>query len=94
MPDKFLSLKDIINTEPSLHGIREIIKRGDVVGKFYDIFPDLKNVVEPVKVEKSFIYLHVENSTWRSELKFREKALIEKINKYFNENIITKVKFI
>jgi hypothetical protein len=90
----FLSFKQIIDTEPGLHGIKELIKRSDTVTKFYKIFPDLKNVVTPVKVEKNSIYLHVENSIWRSELKFRERAVIEKINKHFNETLVTKIKFV
>jgi hypothetical protein len=94
VPKDFLSFKEIINTEPALNGFKELIKRSEVVLKFYEIFPDLENVVTPVKVEKSSIYLHVENSIWRSELKFREKAVVEKINKYFKESLVTRVKFI
>jgi Dna[CI] antecedent, DciA len=90
----FLSFKEIINTEPGLIGVKKLIKTSEVVLKFYEIFPDLKNVVVPIKLEKEAIYLHVENSIWRSELKFREKVFIEKINKFFKEDLVTKIKFI
>ncbi len=93
MPDGFSSLGDIIKNEPSLEGIRKIISQSDVVLEFYKIFPDLEKIVVPVKVEKKVLTFRVENPAWRSELKFKEKFIIEKINKHFEHEIIKYIRF-
>jgi hypothetical protein len=65
----------------------------EVLDSFNELFPDLKKVVRVSKVEKKTIFLKVENSVWRSELKFRESIIIEKINSFFGEERIKHVKF-
>ncbi len=93
MPDGFKSLKEIFNSNPGLKKIKSIIDENDVVNDFYKIFPDLKKIVKPVKVEKGIVTLKVENSVWRSELKFKETEIIEKINSFYKEKRIIKIKF-
>jgi Dna[CI] antecedent, DciA len=94
MPDRFESLKIIFETEPGLKVIRNIVKSGDVIAEFYKIFPELKKVVKPVRVDKRILVLISENSVMRSELKFKEKLVIDKINGYFKENRIKGIRFI
>ena len=94
MPDDFKSLPDILGKEKAFEKVRKAAKEYDVLEKFGDIFPDLKKVAEAVKIENGVLFLHVENSVWRSELKFRQSSLIEKINKKFNEKIIKTVRFV
>ena len=94
MPDDFKSLPDIIGKEKAFEKVRKAAKEYDVIEKFAEIFPDLKKVAEAVKIENGVLFLHVENSVWRSELKFRQSRLIEKINKKVNEKIIKTVRFI
>ncbi len=94
MPDGFLSLSDIFNKEPAFEGLRKLIKQSDVVADFFKIFPDLEKIVIPVKVDKKILFLRVENASWRSELKFRESIIIDKVNKYFKEECISKIRFI
>ena len=45
-------------------------------------------------MEKKVLFLRVENSVWRSELKFRQKLIIERINNHLKEDIIKSIKFI
>ena len=94
MSDGFKSLSDIINKEPGFEKIRKTIHQADVVVEFNKIFPEFEKVVSPVKVERMILNLKVENSAWRNELKFREKDIVNKINKFFGEQRITKIKFI
>jgi hypothetical protein len=94
MPNGFVSLSDAFNKEPMFDGLRKIINESDVVAEFNKIFPDLEKVARAVKVEKKVLYLHVENPSWRSELKFRENILVEKVNKFFKDERIYKVRFI
>jgi hypothetical protein len=94
MHNGFLSLSEIFNTDPALARVRNIVKESDVTIEFYKIFPDLEKVAEAVKVEKTVLILRVENPAWRNELKFKENLIVDKINSYFNEIRINRVKFI
>ena len=94
MHNGFMSLSEIFNTDPALARVRKIVKESDVVTEFGKIFPDLVKVAEPVKVENTILLLRVENAAWRSELKFKENIIIDKINNYFKEMRINRVKFV
>jgi hypothetical protein len=93
MPN-YKSIAEVINNEDALKNIRELIRKADVIEEFNVIFPDLKKIAKAVKIEKKVLFLSVENSVWRSELKFKQKVIIDKINNHFNETIIKSVKFI
>ncbi len=94
MPDSFKSLKEVFDKEPRLKGLKNIINAYSVVADFHIIFPEFNKMVVPVKVEKKRLFLTVENSIWRNELKFKEKEIIEKINNHFKIEIIKWIKFI
>jgi hypothetical protein len=94
MHSSFKSLKEILRNERSLAGIRELVDSSDVIVKFHEIFPNLKKVAIPLSCEKKVLKLKVENPAWRNELKFMETELIEKANKFFNEQRINQIRFI
>ncbi len=93
MPD-FRSIEEIFNTDTALTNVRNFVKQADVVLMFPKIFPDIKKFVDAVKLEKQVLFLRVENSVWRSELKFRQKLIIERINNHCAENVVKSIKFI
>jgi len=93
MPDGFKSLKDVFRSEPQLSNVRRMVKSAEVVLDFYRIFPELEKVVKPENVDKMFLKIKVENSVWRSELKFKEFEIVRKINNYYNEERIKGIKF-
>ena len=93
MPDNFKSLGEVFKREPAFKNLREVIKSSDVVNDFYKIFPDFEKIALPIKVVKKVLRLRVENSTWRSEMKFREKEIIERINKFYSEERINQIRF-
>ncbi|MGA7838761.1 MAG: DUF721 domain-containing protein [Ignavibacteriaceae bacterium] len=94
MHNGFASLKEIFDAEPGFENLRRVVKQSDVVNDFGKIFPELKKVASAVKVEKKALCLRVENAAWRSELKFREKEIIEKVNKFYKEKRIMFVRFV
>lgn len=94
MHNKFMSLSEIFNSDPALARVRNIVKESDVTIEFSKVFPDLEKVAEALRVEKMVLILKVENPTWRNELRFKENVIVEKINKYFNETRINRVKFV
>lgn len=93
MPEGFRSIKEVFNNEPALSKIREVLNSSDVVKDFEKIFPELKQIVRPAKAEKKILTLKVENAAWRNELKFKENEIIEKINSFYGEERINKIKF-
>ena len=94
MPEGFKSLADIFNKNPEFAGLRKIMGESDVVAEFYKVFPDLEKIAKAVKVDKKTLFLKVENAAWRNELKFKEETIIEKVNTYFKEKRIYKIRFI
>ncbi|HOI29098.1 MAG TPA: DUF721 domain-containing protein [Melioribacteraceae bacterium] len=90
----FKSITDIIGKEKDFEKLRDTIKNYDVVDEFAKIFPELSQIARAVKTEKQTLFLKVDNSVWKSELNFQKSLLIEKINKYFNEQIIKSIKFL
>ncbi|MDP2366306.1 MAG: DUF721 domain-containing protein [Ignavibacteria bacterium] len=93
MPDGFKSIKDVFNNDPALKKIRAVINENDVVNDFEIIFPEFTKVAKAKNVQSKTVTLKVENAAWRSELKFKEKEIIEKINSFYGEDRITKIKF-
>jgi hypothetical protein len=93
MPDGFKSLKDVFISDPGLGNVRSTVKSSDVVIDFYKIFPDLKKVVVPLKIDNMFLKLRVENSVLRSELKFKEQEIVNKINRFYIEERVKGIKF-
>ena len=94
MHDDFRSLAEIFENDPELGNVRRTVKQYDLVDDFTKIFPDLVKVAKAVKTEKMMLFLRVENSVWRSELRFMEKIIVEKVNTYFKEERIRGVKFV
>ena len=94
MDKGFVKLSDIINTKSEFEGLSKRIKETEVLDGFIEIFPNLGKVAKVMKVDKKTLFLKVENSVWRSELKFSESVIIEKINKFFKEERIKFIKFL
>jgi hypothetical protein len=94
MHSSFRSLAEIFEQEPDLTGIRNSVKQFDVVDSFEKIFPDMVKVAQAVKTEKNILFLRVENSVWRSELRLREKIIVENVNKFFKEERIKGIRFV
>jgi Dna[CI] antecedent, DciA len=94
MPDNFRKLGDVFKREPSFNHLREIVNSTDVIEEFLIIFPELKKIVEPKSLERKLLKLKVENPAWRSELRFKEKEIVEKINNFFNEERVKQIRFI
>jgi len=94
MHDKFISIKEALNTNPGLTSVRNSLKQSEVIEKFFSVFPEMEKVVKPVNVIKKTLLLSVESSVLKSELKFNQAIMIEKINKYFNEERVKSIRFV
>lgn len=90
----FVSIKEVLESDPKLSAVRKIIKQSEVIEKFYEIFPDLEKIVFPKRVEKNILLLNVENPALRNELKFNEELLVKKINNFFHEDRVVSIRFV
>jgi len=90
----FRTIEDVLSKEKEFLKFRESIKNYNIVDEFSKIFPELSEIAKAVKVDKKVLFLSVENSVWKSELNFRKNLVVDKINKYFNEQVIKTIKFI
>lgn len=93
MPDSFKSIKEILETTPELKNIKMLLDDGDVVKDFHKIFPELKSIVKATNCLKQVLTLKSDNPAVRNELKFREKEIIDKINSFYNQKRIIRIKF-
>jgi len=93
MSDAFHSLSEIITGDKKFKKVRELIWNDEIMSNFFLIFPDLWNHAQPDKVAKGTLYIKVENSVLRNELKFHDVEMIAKINSFFHEERIQKVRF-
>ena len=54
----------------------------------------IANNTEPDRVEHGVIIVKVSSPTWRQELYFQKKDIIQKINNIIGKNIIRDIRFI
>lgn len=89
----FKSFSEVFK-EKDFNGLRHTVEEYAVVDRFYDLFSDLKEIVEPKKISAGVLYLKVENSVWRSELNFKQELMKNRINKYFKKDLVKQIKFV
>ncbi len=94
MSKSYKSISEILGSSDEFDKFRKAAKESDVVDKFFEVIPGLDGVAEPVKLEKKILFLKVQNSVWRSELFLKQKAIAEKINRFFDEDLVKTIKFI
>jgi hypothetical protein len=94
MPEKYRSIPDVIKKDQAFSAVRKKALEYDVKEEFKTIFPELATIAKAVKVEKKGLFLHVENSVWRSELNFKKSLIIEKVNNHFNDEVVKYIKFV
>lgn len=94
MMSSYKSLSEILEKEKPFEKFKTAIDGYSVVEEFHKIFPELKKVVTAKKFESNILFIHVENSVWRSELNLHKEKIISKINKFFGKSIIKNIKFI
>ena len=94
MPKAIFSIGEVLRNSENFITLMNRVNEFDAVDKFAEIFPELKSIAQAIKVSKEVLFLRVENSVWRSELKLREKLLLKKLNKHLNDIKIKSIKFI
>jgi hypothetical protein len=94
MRENYKSIPDVIKKEKEFEAFRKKALEYDVTSEFEQIFPELKSIAKAIKVENKILFLHVENSVWRSELNFKKNLIVEKVNNRFESEVIKYIKFV
>lgn len=91
---KFDSIPELLQNHENFQHVRNAAMEYDALKKFFEIFPELKNVVQPVRISKGVLFLRVDNSIMRNEIQIKKTEFINKINKTLNTEIIRTIKFV
>ena len=89
------SLKIAIDLMLKKFGIDNAVSQNKALNIWNDIVG--KNVAkntEPDRVEHGVIIVKVSSPTWRQELYFQKKEIIQKINNTIGKNVIRDIRFI
>lgn len=92
--NNYKSIWEILKTEKSFQQFKTSVDGYRVVDEFTKIFPELHKVAKAKKYDSGILFIHTENSVWRSELNLNKQIMIKKINAYFEKEIIHNIKFI
>lgn len=92
-PSFYLSVNDAIEKIPGLKYIKEALKTADVVIKFPEAIPELKDIAIARRFKDGILFLYVESSIWRNEINLNSDDIILRINIFLNEMRIKKIKF-
>lgn len=94
MAKKFNSISEILGRSKQFTYWKKAVEDNEVLELFSSLFPELDKVALPVRFSNAILYVKVENAGWRSELKFQEQAILEKINRRFGEERVKKITFV
>ena len=89
------SLKTAIDSMLKRFGIDSAIAQNRALNIWNEIVGDTvaKNT-QPDRVEHGVIIVKVSSPTWRQELYFQKKEIIQKINNTIGKNVIRDIRFI
>ena len=84
------SLKESLKKAGLYQGVKSI--------KIQELWPKvvgekIANKTEANYINNGTLFVEVFNSTWRQELQFQKKDIIEKLNKEIKEKIVREIKF-
>ena len=84
------SLKESLKKAGLYQGVKSI--------KILELWPKvvgekIANKTEANYINNGTLFVEVFNSTWRQELQFQKKDIIEKLNKEIKEKIVREIKF-
>ena len=75
-------------------GIESKIKQGEVLDAWSRIVGEqIAKVTSADRIENGKLFVHVTRATWRNELVFLKQALITKVNKEMNQEIVKDIIF-
>lgn len=76
-------------------GIAEGIKQQQAMIVWSEVVGEtIAKISQPVKIEHGQLYVEIENNTWRHELIYYKRQLINKLNKKLESEIVKDIVFV
>ncbi len=89
------SLKIAIDSMLKRFGIDNAIAQNKALNNWNEIVGDrVARNTQPDRVEHGVIIVKVSSPTWRQELYFQKKEILQKINNTIGKNVIRDIRFI
>jgi len=89
-----LRLKDVLIDTLKQHELEKGIYQKQVV-LFWDrlVGRNIAEVAKAERIDRDTLFVRVKSPAWRNELIFQKQGILEKINRYFNEEILKDIMF-
>jgi predicted nucleic acid-binding Zn ribbon protein len=95
MPDGgFKTFGEAFGSSKELNAMRGAVANLDALNIAKNLFEGMGLPGAAKKVENKALYVKVEDSIWKNELKLNQKNILNNINAHFKEQIVNTIKFI
>ena len=76
-------------------GIADGIKQQQAMIVWHEVVgPTIANISQPVRIEHGKLYVEIENNTWRHEIFYYKRQIINKLNKKLERDIVKDIVFV
>lgn len=88
-------IEQVLNGLFSKLGIAEGIKQQQAMIVWPEVVgPTIANISLPVRIEYGKLYVEIENNTWRHEIFYYKRQIINKLNKKLEGDIVKDIVFV
>lgn len=95
MPDgSFKTFGEAYGGSKELNAMRGAVNNLDALNLANNLFAGMGIPGAAKKVDGKTLYVKVEDSIWKNELRMNQKNILNNINAHFKEQVINSIKFI
>lgn len=89
------SLSHLLKKTLEYYNLNDVVENNEIVEKYSEIVgQQINKYSKAIKFEKGILFIEVENSAWKNELLLMSEKIKEKINQYFEKEIVKEIKII
>lgn len=89
------SLSHLLKKTLEYYNLNYVVENNEIVEKYSEIVgQQINKYSKAIKFEKGILFIEVENSAWKNELLLMSEKIKEKINQYFEKEIVKEIKII
>ena len=87
-------MRDILDTLCHQWGIEKKVKECIAIEKWYEVVGGrVARETKPLGIKNGKLFLRVENASWRNELTFMKREIIDKLNRSVGTNVVRDIIF-
>lgn len=89
------SMSHLLKKTLEYYNLNDVVENNEIIEKYSEIVgQQINKYSKAVKFEKGVLFIEVENSAWKNELLLMSEKIKEKINQYFEKEIVKEIKII